>query len=174
MIDILALSEAKKYALVGIMLAECAFSEEQKLVALGEAIGHPHPFVIDKGTPTAETRETLEVFEVVARLRAEISPEAFGAYVTSVTHSASHVDSLYLGQLGRAPDAGGYQWWQGHLDQGLTVQGMIDGFMQSPEYHNRFLPAEASAELGAGQDMPGLALIGQPDSADPGLAGSFV
>ncbi|MBK1649276.1 phosphoenolpyruvate carboxylase [Rhabdochromatium marinum] len=73
-----------------------AFSEEQKLVALGEAIAHPHPFVIDKSTLTAETRETLDVFEVIARMRAEISPEAFGAYVISMTHDASHVMEVML------------------------------------------------------------------------------
>jgi phosphoenolpyruvate carboxylase len=73
-----------------------AFSEEQKLVALGEAIAHPHPFVIDKGTLTAETRETLEVFECIARLRAEVSTEAFGAYVISMTHQASHVMEVML------------------------------------------------------------------------------
>jgi len=73
-----------------------AFSEEQKRIALAEAIAHPHPFVIDKATLTAETRETLEVFEVMTRMRAEISPEVFGAYVISMTHSASHVMEVML------------------------------------------------------------------------------
>jgi phosphoenolpyruvate carboxylase len=73
-----------------------ALTEDQRLVALAEAIAHPHPFHIDKPTLTAETRETLEVFEVMARLRAEISPEAFGEYVISMTHSASHVLEVML------------------------------------------------------------------------------
>ena len=60
------------------------------------AIAHPQPCHIDKPTLTAETRETLEVFEVMARLRAEISPEAFGEYVISMTHSASHVLEVML------------------------------------------------------------------------------
>ncbi len=85
-----------------------AFSEEQKLVALGEAIGHPHPFIIDKATLRPQTREVLEVFEVMARLRAEISPEVFGAYVISMTHTASHVMEVMLlarlaGLVGRHP-----------------------------------------------------------------------
>ncbi len=49
-----------------------AFDEDQRLMALAETIAHPHPFVIDKATLTPETRETLEVFEVIARMRAEI------------------------------------------------------------------------------------------------------
>ncbi len=73
-----------------------AFTEEQKLLALAEAIAHPHPFHIDKATLTPETRETLEVFEVMARMRAEISEDVFGAYVISMTHSASHVMEVML------------------------------------------------------------------------------
>ena len=77
-----------------------AFSEEQRLMALAEAIAHPHPFVIDKATLTAETRETLEVFEVIARMRAEIGDEVFGQYVISMTHTASHVmEVMLLGRL---------------------------------------------------------------------------
>jgi phosphoenolpyruvate carboxylase len=73
-----------------------AFDEEQRLMALAEAIAHPHPFVIDKATLTPETRETLEVFEVMARMRAEISENLFGQYVISMTHYASHVMEVML------------------------------------------------------------------------------
>ncbi len=73
-----------------------AFTEEQRLMALAEAIAHPHPFVIDKATLTAETRETLEVFEVMARLRAEVGDQVFGQYVISMTHAASHVMEVML------------------------------------------------------------------------------
>lgn len=73
-----------------------AFTEEQRLLALAEAIAHPHPFVIEKSTLTAETRETLEVFEVIARMRAEISEQVFGQYVISMTHTASHVMEVML------------------------------------------------------------------------------
>ena len=73
-----------------------AYDEKQRMLALAEAISHPHPFHIDKATLTPETRETLEVFEVMARLRAEISPEVFGEYVISMTHCASHVLEVLL------------------------------------------------------------------------------
>jgi phosphoenolpyruvate carboxylase len=77
-----------------------AFDEEQRLMALAEAIAHPHPFVIDKATLTPETRETLEVFEVMARMRAEISENLFGQYVISMTHHASHVmEAMLLARL---------------------------------------------------------------------------
>ncbi|HYN79059.1 MAG TPA: phosphoenolpyruvate carboxylase [Lamprocystis sp. (in: g-proteobacteria)] len=73
-----------------------AFDEDQRLMALAEVIAHPHPFIIDKATLTPETRETLEVFEVMARLRAEIGPGCFGQYVVSMTHAASHVMEVLL------------------------------------------------------------------------------
>jgi len=77
-----------------------AFDETQRLTALGEAIAHPHPFVVEKGTLTPETRETLEVFEVMARMRAEIGPGCFGQYVISMTHAASHVmEVMFLARL---------------------------------------------------------------------------
>jgi phosphoenolpyruvate carboxylase len=85
-----------------------SYSEAQKLEALASAIAHPYPFLIDKGTMTGETRETLEVFEVMARMRAEISDDVFGAYVISMTHSASHVMEVMLlarlaGLAGKTP-----------------------------------------------------------------------
>ena len=73
-----------------------AFDEEQRLLALAEAIAHPHPFVIDKATLTPETRETLETLEVMAQMRAEISKSLFGQYVVSMTHAASHVMEVML------------------------------------------------------------------------------
>ncbi len=73
-----------------------AFEEDQRLMALAEAIAHPHPFMVDKGTLTPETRETLEVFESMARMRAEVGPGAIGQYVISMTHTASHVMEVML------------------------------------------------------------------------------
>ncbi|QIK36707.1 phosphoenolpyruvate carboxylase [Caldichromatium japonicum] len=73
-----------------------AFNEEQRLMALSEAIAHPHPFIIDKSTLTPETRETLETFEVIARMRAEIGAPVFGQYVISMTHTARQVLEVML------------------------------------------------------------------------------
>ncbi len=113
-----------------------ALSEDQKLMALAEAIAHPHPFHIDKPTLTTETRETLEVFEVMARLRAEISPEAFGEYVISMTHSASHVlEVMLLARLAGLAGRDNRGWFcdirvsplfetiddLGHIDQVMTT-----------------------------------------------------
>lgn len=49
---------------------------------------------------TAETLETLQVFQVMREMREEISTDAFGSYVISMTHSASHImEVIYLAYL---------------------------------------------------------------------------
>jgi len=50
----------------------------------------------DEGALSEEARETLEVFRVMRRMREEVSPRAFGQYVISMTHSASHVMEVML------------------------------------------------------------------------------
>lgn len=86
-----------------------AFDEEERLRLLEQAIAHPRPFVFDKDNLTPETRETLDVFEVMAAMRTEISPDVFGSYVISMTHEASHVMEVMLlarlaGLAGKASD----------------------------------------------------------------------
>jgi phosphoenolpyruvate carboxylase len=49
---------------------------------------------------TPETVETLQVFQVMREMRHEISPNSFGNYVISMTHSASHImEVVYLAYL---------------------------------------------------------------------------
>ncbi len=89
-----------------------AFDEQQRLDILARAIADPRPMVVDKETLTAETRETLEVFEVMVRMRAQISPEVFGNYVISMTHAASHVmEAMLLARLAGLAGKVGEDWF---------------------------------------------------------------
>ena len=45
----------------------------------------------DRAGLSEATAETLEVFDVMRTMRGEVSPQAFGSYVISMTHTASHV-----------------------------------------------------------------------------------
>ena len=79
---------------------------------LSEAIPLTEMPPVNLGRLSQETAETLRVLLVQARMRREISPRAFGTYVISMTHSASHVlEVMFLGRLsgliGRAND----QWF---------------------------------------------------------------
>ncbi len=47
-----------------------------------------------------QTLETYQVFQVMKSMREEISPDCFGSYVISMTHSASHImEVMFLGYL---------------------------------------------------------------------------
>jgi phosphoenolpyruvate carboxylase len=55
---------------------------------------------VDRVQLSPETHETLAVFEMMARLTRELSRDAFGHYVISMTHAASHVlEVMTLGRL---------------------------------------------------------------------------
>ena len=68
-----------------------ALDEAQRVALLGDLLYRNEPLQVDRAALSEETRDTLEVFEVMARMRKEISADAFGAYVISMTHAASHV-----------------------------------------------------------------------------------
>ncbi|HUT42255.1 MAG TPA: phosphoenolpyruvate carboxylase [Gammaproteobacteria bacterium] len=58
------------------------------------------PPALDRGKLTERTRETLEVFDVIRRMQTEVSVNAFGNYVISMTHTASHIlEVMYLAWL---------------------------------------------------------------------------
>ncbi|MFO1422002.1 MAG: phosphoenolpyruvate carboxylase, partial [Candidatus Competibacteraceae bacterium] len=84
-------------------------TEEERLNVLGDLLAKPGTPLLYCDSFGPATRETLEVFQVMARMRAEISPRAFDNYVISMTHEASHVlEVLFLasfaGLAGRRAD----------------------------------------------------------------------
>jgi phosphoenolpyruvate carboxylase len=70
--------------------------EDARLAALEQAIRDPHGLDPQRPGLSEPTRETLALFRVMAQLRTEISPKAFGSYVISMTHEASHVMEVML------------------------------------------------------------------------------
>jgi phosphoenolpyruvate carboxylase len=84
-------------------------SEEERLKVLGDMLSHGGTPLLYCDDLSAETRETLAVMRTMVELRREISPRAFGAYVISMTHDASHVLEVmflasFAGLAGRRPD----------------------------------------------------------------------
>ena len=78
-----------------------AMPENQRIDLLSKLTGNPDPdFIIDKDSLSDPNRETLEVFETIKNLHHEISSDAFGTYVISMTHQASHVmEVMWLASL---------------------------------------------------------------------------
>jgi phosphoenolpyruvate carboxylase len=85
--------------------------EQQRLSTLGELIASRKAPAIDQAKLSEETRETLQVFDVMVRLRGEISSRAFGTYVISMTHAASHVlEVMFLARLAGLVSCEGDEW----------------------------------------------------------------
>lgn len=75
-------------------------SEDQRLETLGKLIADGVRPIYNKEDLSDNTRETVEVFDIMVRMRQEISPDCFGSYVISMTHEASHVmEVMYLAHL---------------------------------------------------------------------------
>ncbi|MBT9539657.1 phosphoenolpyruvate carboxylase [Thiobacillus sp.] len=73
-----------------------AANESERLQRLAAWIGHIDPIAIDDSALDDEAREAVAVFRRMAKLQAEVGDEVFGAYVISMTHSASHVMEVML------------------------------------------------------------------------------
>ncbi len=73
-----------------------SLNEEQRLSRLAELISREESISFECTNLTEPTCETLALFEVMARMRQEVSPNAFGSYVISMTHTASHVMEVML------------------------------------------------------------------------------
>ncbi len=73
-----------------------ALDEQQRLSVLADLIGRTESLVVDRTVLSAPTLQTMDVFDVIARMRREVSAQTFGSYVISMTHAASHVMEVML------------------------------------------------------------------------------
>ena len=73
-----------------------AAAETDRQQRLAAWIGHIDKIEVNDSALDDEARETLAVFRRMAKLQNEIGDEVFGAYVISMTHSASHVMEVML------------------------------------------------------------------------------
>ncbi len=78
-----------------------SMDETQRLSCLSQLIHKPlADFTLDKNLLTEQNRETIDVFEVIQQLMDEIGHKAFGEYVISMTHQASHImEVMWLATL---------------------------------------------------------------------------
>ena len=77
-----------------------ALDEDARLETLEKAIKDPAGIDTQASALSENTRETLEVFRVMVQMREEVSKKAFGSYVISMTHQASHVmEVLFMARL---------------------------------------------------------------------------
>ena len=49
-----------------------------------------------------------------------------------------YVTMMYMGMFRRSPEEEGFNFWVDYLDSGNSGLALIDGFLNSTEYANRF------------------------------------
>lgn len=70
-----------------------SLNEEERIALLANLLeGGNVP--VQRDTLSEATKETLDVLDVITEMRHEVSAEAFGTYVISMTHRASHILEL--------------------------------------------------------------------------------
>jgi len=85
--------------------------EQQRLATLSELITSSNMPEIDRSKLSDDNRETLDVLDVMVQMRKEISSRAFGTYVISMTHAASHVmEVMFLARLAGLISCEGENW----------------------------------------------------------------
>jgi len=116
-LDVRQESTRHSQAVAEILNAALSFDYNQldeaaRLELLSEAISAPGGLIYDKNELSSATRETLDVFQAIAQMRAELGAACFGRYVISMTHAASHVMEVLLlaTQSGLAGRIGG-RWY---------------------------------------------------------------
>jgi phosphoenolpyruvate carboxylase len=88
-----------------------ALDERARQDFLGRALESAPP-KLPRDKLSADTREVLEVFEVMHGMHREVSANAFGNYVISMTHSASHIlEVMYLAWLTGLAGRDGAEWF---------------------------------------------------------------
>ncbi|MEW5823054.1 MAG: phosphoenolpyruvate carboxylase [Pseudomonadota bacterium] len=92
--------------------AYAQLDEAGRLAYLGRVIREGHHAAGALKDLTADTAETLRVFQVMRMLMDDISHECFGTYVISMTHAASHVmEVMYLASLAGLAGRRGGDWF---------------------------------------------------------------
>ncbi len=143
-----------------------ALQEDERIALLCRLLQEP-PVHIARDTLSEETAETLQVLDVMTNMRTEVSAEAFGTYVISMTHSASEVlELMWLASLcglaGRKADD-----WYCHIrisplfetiDDLTHIEQVLSRLLEQPVYR---------ALLGASGSLQEI-MLGYSDSCKDG------
>ncbi|KAB1079444.1 DUF4214 domain-containing protein [Methylobacterium soli] len=100
---------------------------------------------LDQGTSRADV---VTVFAFSAENLEGLQP-AFEQGVFTPDLDASSVARLYYGMLDRAPDQGGLQALTGAVESGVSLQGVVQGVLNSPEYAAKFADLSDAAFIEA-------------------------
>lgn len=151
----------------GLGLDYRAMSEKERLNSLKEALLLPAGLPFEGSRLTDTTLEVLNVFEIIAEMRAKIGPHCFGQYVISMTHQASHILEVLLlaKQLGLVGYVGGH--WFCHIEVSPLFE-TIDDLERIEEVLGSLLSQELYRELVVASGGLQEVMLGYSDSCKDG------
>ncbi len=145
-----------------------ALDTSQRLERLATLISREQPpAAFDRAVLSEETRQTLEVFELIAVSRREIGPRAIGQYVISMTHQSSDImEVAYLGSLAGllGIDQGN---WYNHLEISPLFE-TIDDLKRSETILRELFENPCYRQLLAANEQRQEVMLGYSDSAKDG------
>jgi len=143
-----------------------SMQEHERLTILADMLASPRPR-IDPDKLTEMSRETLAVFEVITNMRQEVSPNAFGNYVISMTHQASHVMEVMF--LAWVTGLAGYdhEQWYCHIRISPLFE-TIDDLAHIEPVMTRLLDNTTYAALLAASGNKQEVMLGYSDSCKDG------
>ncbi len=145
-----------------------AMEEEQKLAILSGALRQPGKLIEQfPETLSAMANETCAMFRCIAQLRREIGERAFGNYVISMTHEASHV----LEVLVLAKEFGLAGWSRQGLYSEIAVTPLfetIHDLERMEAVMGRLLDDPVYAEILKSQENIQEVMLGYSDSCKDG------
>jgi phosphoenolpyruvate carboxylase len=165
---------------VAEILSQCldkdylSLTEQERMDLLGQLIKSEQCARPDKSKLSTETIQTLDVFAVMRKMQQEVSPEAFGDYVISMTHAASHVmEVMFLASLNGLAGQNEGQCFCNisvsplfeTIDDLSHIEDVLDAMLSNPVY------AELISTMGNIQEV----MLGYSDSCKDGgiLASSW-
>ena len=86
--------------------------ESARIELLGNTIAAANTATLERSALSRETLDVFDVFLVMKEVRNDLSTDAFGAYVISMTHTASHVmEVMLLARLAGLAGHDGNHWF---------------------------------------------------------------
>ena len=86
------------------------------------------------GVTSLDAASTNNVVAMLASTAAMVEFSDQTVVLATSGSVAQTVAELYIGILHRAPDSAGLSYWEGQLNGGASLSGVIDGFIGSQEY----------------------------------------
>jgi len=108
----------------------------------GMGAGEASGTMANGATPYTETMSPQQIATLRSALQGGNANQT-----TNTTTGSDPITSLYRSVLGRAPDAGGLQYWQQQLASGVPIESIKQQFQATPEYQQRLAnPTNSSTQ----------------------------